>query len=293
LGRSLISIITLYSDQVSYYPSLTSGAPSFWAIFPNTLYAKLLAAALCLSAFIGFIFTFGTLLARSIKNKVDFWDIAFIYALIIPYFLPKMHERYFYMALAFSIIYSFKYYKRSILALGIVLIDLFSYLPFLFGFSVIDLKWLSLAFLFIIGSIIFLFFKGNCEIVLDTNSSLQQNVKTTNHKAKKIKILAIACGLLICVFGTAKILNFTTDKKSDKIAHHRISGYDAKIKTKHPFWEEELLKYDNRVIRESVMDIAEILHLDENEMVLRWNAKNTEYFAKDSSGAYSFKKGMK
>lgn len=237
LGRSVPSIITIYFNQIGTYPSLSNGAPTFWAIFPKAFYDYLCPVALGITGIITFLFTFGTLLTRPLKDKADFWDIAFIYALIIPYFLPKMHERYFYMAVIFSIIYCFNHPKLWFLSFGVILVDLFSYMPFLLGTSVIELKWLSLILLFIIIKIVLLFFntKESQNIGKNLITPLQEKklFPVIFHRTRKTKFLTkiifkILCILGICcsVIGTIIVLNpsFNKDKmfKSEQLLTSRL-----------------------------------------------------------------------
>lgn len=52
--------------------------------------------------------------------------------LIIPYVLPRMHERYFYLADLFSVLYAFFRPKRFFVPIIVVSASLMSYMPFLY-----------------------------------------------------------------------------------------------------------------------------------------------------------------
>jgi Gpi18-like mannosyltransferase len=51
----------------------------------------------------------------------------------VPFFLPKMHERYFYPADVFAIAYGFFFAEHFFIPIAMGTISLFAYQPFLFG----------------------------------------------------------------------------------------------------------------------------------------------------------------
>lgn len=79
---------------------------------------------------------------------IDFWmNLAMISVLVMPYFLPKMHERYFFVADIFAIIYVFWRPQRFWIAILVNLCSFFSYGPFLLGTKPFDFSYLSMALL--------------------------------------------------------------------------------------------------------------------------------------------------
>jgi Gpi18-like mannosyltransferase len=71
--------------------------------------------------------------------------VALASALLVPFALPYMHERYFYAADCIAIVYGFYFPRRFYVPLAVVTISLFSYFPFLFnGMTVIQLPYLAL-----------------------------------------------------------------------------------------------------------------------------------------------------
>jgi len=67
-------------------------------------------------------------------------SLALASALLIPYLLPRMHERYFYLADLFSVLYAFLRPSRWWMPVFIVCASLMSYMPFLSG-QVSFLSW--------------------------------------------------------------------------------------------------------------------------------------------------------
>ena len=71
--------------------------------------------------------------------------LALASALLVPFALPHMHERYFFAADCIAIVYGFYFPRRFYVPLAVVTISLFSYFPFLFNdMTVIKLPYLAL-----------------------------------------------------------------------------------------------------------------------------------------------------
>ena len=291
-GRSVGDIINIYLNQIGTYRGLTMGAPTFWAIFPENLYQKFLPVALGVASIVVFVLTFLMLIIRKIKDKTDFWDVAFLYALMVPYFLPKMHERYFYVAVVLAIIYLFKYPKKWPLSVGIILIDLFAYAPFLLGFTFVGIKWLALILLGITICILGAFLKESPQ------EEKKVTIKESPNKIGKMILGSVWGGVV--VLGTCWILNTPFNQgegwrfqSGEKFRPYWVSE-ERKILVKHPFWEEKLVKLSNKkIMRASVGDIAEIVLLSDEKLILKWNEHNTEHFVKNpETGVYQFQTGV-
>jgi Gpi18-like mannosyltransferase len=88
------------------------------------------------------------------KSKVELTPtvllrVALVFALAIPFLLPKMHERYFYLADVLTIVYAFYFPRYFYIALVMQLSSLASYAPFLLNNEVIGLSFVALAVLVI------------------------------------------------------------------------------------------------------------------------------------------------
>jgi len=100
MGRPLTDAITIYTHQVgSYSRYLTLNAPSVYAFFKDLPYTSLHSAAGIIAAF-GFLFLLLAYLfiRRKKLNNRSILLSAAIMVILIPFLLPSMHERYFYLA---------------------------------------------------------------------------------------------------------------------------------------------------------------------------------------------------
>jgi Gpi18-like mannosyltransferase len=69
--------------------------------------------------------------------------IALVFAVAIPFLLPEMHERYFYLADVLSILYAFYYPRRFYVPILVQFCSLFSYAPYFLGRQIIPLPYLT------------------------------------------------------------------------------------------------------------------------------------------------------
>ena len=75
--------------------------------------------------------------------------IALVFVLVIPFLLPDMHERYFYLADVISIVYAFYFPRAFYIALIMQLCSLLSYAPYMLGHEVVSLALVAVAVLLI------------------------------------------------------------------------------------------------------------------------------------------------
>jgi len=75
--------------------------------------------------------------------------LALVSVLFIPFFLPKMHDRYFYPADVISIIYAFYFPQYFFVPIGIIVASFFAYQPTLFNAETVPMGFLA-AGLFVI-----------------------------------------------------------------------------------------------------------------------------------------------
>jgi Gpi18-like mannosyltransferase len=76
--------------------------------------------------------------------------LATLSVLMMPYFLPKMHDRYFFPADVISIVFGFYFPRYFFVPVTIGMVSLFSYFPFLLRNEVVPLSTLAVVLLVII-----------------------------------------------------------------------------------------------------------------------------------------------
>jgi Gpi18-like mannosyltransferase len=111
---------------------------------------------------VGVIFALGVVLILSFvvlisKRKITnelILKLALVFALVVPFLLPEMHDRYFYLADVLSLIYAFYFPKYFYVPIVVQFCSLESYIPFLMQETVINLAYLSVLLLAVITLVV-------------------------------------------------------------------------------------------------------------------------------------------
>lgn len=154
MGRPLGELLMIYVSQSGQYGELSLNAPNLY-MWLNSDKGYVIAGfgiVLCFCAVILIVYS----KVRS-SMKIDSGEIimyAFLFSMVVPFLLPHMHERYFYVADVFAILYAFQVKKRIFVPIVVILSSLASYAPYLFGNTPIDLGLVALAMLAVICVVI-------------------------------------------------------------------------------------------------------------------------------------------
>ena len=134
-GGNLWYWLFIYAKQAGEYPYLSVSGQSIFALVQplplstaaaDALFWLGLIAAGAVALFLFYLTaTLRALTARALVL------LACSSALLLPYLLPRMHERYFYLADIFSVLYAFYEPRRILVPCIIVFASLISYMPFL------------------------------------------------------------------------------------------------------------------------------------------------------------------
>jgi len=94
-GRSLVSVLGVYIDQANTFHRLFISAANIWIFAAGMPYAIGVAAGLVLASAGGLALSI--FIAQSRRTGPEFiLLVASVSLMLMPYLLPKMHERYFY-----------------------------------------------------------------------------------------------------------------------------------------------------------------------------------------------------
>jgi Gpi18-like mannosyltransferase len=132
-----------YPAQASLSSDLTLDAPNLYQWLPNDaglfekpgiILAALLVCLLCLVSWHSIVPLDGDVIVK----------LSLVAALLLPFTLPHMHDRYFFAADVVSIIYVFYRPKCFFVPIIVGAASLFSYLPFLFRKMTLSLQYLAI-----------------------------------------------------------------------------------------------------------------------------------------------------
>ncbi|MCX7821461.1 MAG: hypothetical protein N2258_07285 [Brevinematales bacterium] len=159
MGGNFLDLLLVYFKQSNYYNSLSNNAPSFYQFFQNnsglTIFG-LLFTSIILSIL---LFLLWKLLEKRKIDNILLLYITYLFSIIVPFFMPKMHERYFFMGDIFSFLVAFFLPSKFYFSIIIIFISFFSYGYFLFGKQLIPFHYLSLGVLILIILSLEYFFK--------------------------------------------------------------------------------------------------------------------------------------
>ena len=151
-GRSLASCLEIYSHQTQEYAFLFHNAPTIWRFFEGADFESFSVVSVFTAgaAAILFVYFCATFIKKMDDN--DLIKLFFISSMLIPYLLPRMHERYFYMADIMALIY-FMYDRRKwYIPVCLILSSVIGYMYYFAGIVIIDQKYIAIAFLAILAT---------------------------------------------------------------------------------------------------------------------------------------------
>lgn len=157
-GRGIVDTLSVYFYQTTVYPVATLRCPNLFGLLgmttmaPSIEYASILISGFGCLAFLFLLYRFRVNLNPELVGLS-----AFVFVLIIPFTLPRMHERYFYLADLLAVMYAFWFSRRWYIPVAVATSSFLCYLPFLFGndyTTPFSLQWLSLVMLVVIGIVV-------------------------------------------------------------------------------------------------------------------------------------------
>ena len=127
-GRPLDGLLHIYFSQAGYYHVLTMFFPNIY-IWMNDAYFDLIVP-IGIATTCAVTLLCGWLLSRQqYVFSFDAWvRLAFVGAIIVPFLLPGMHERYMYVGDVLGVLYFLVIRKNVLLSLGIAAISAYSYI---------------------------------------------------------------------------------------------------------------------------------------------------------------------
>ncbi len=151
-GRTFSSLFTIYTDQVGLYSQyLSMKAPSIFSFVSENVRSSALSYA---GVMLAFAFVLGVIfycLYKRFKLTPEvLLTLAFLFCVGVPWLLPSMHERYFYLTDIFSVLYVVSRPKRWFIAPLSIYASYAGYHAYLFGEYLPFSMWLPALMLLIV-----------------------------------------------------------------------------------------------------------------------------------------------
>jgi Gpi18-like mannosyltransferase len=138
-GRPFWDVMTIYIAQGSVYGGLSMHAPTLYVFVPDAFNTPALIGGFLLSAIVtsAWVWVYARRVGEFTPGAILICALASV--AILPFFLPKMHDRYFYLADVLSFIVVFYFPRLWYLALGYQIVSGMAYSIFLIP-SVMPMK---------------------------------------------------------------------------------------------------------------------------------------------------------
>lgn len=147
-GKSLRHVLTVYLQQAGAYNFITMNAPNLYQFLPELDKTMLYEMFSPMAMMLGFAIVMvmcAVLSVRREKLTVDASLLACLLMLVgIPFFLPKMHERYMFGADVLSLVLAVYAPRRILLPLCFGFASYLAYTAGLPGDRLLDLKWAAM-----------------------------------------------------------------------------------------------------------------------------------------------------
>lgn len=126
-GRPLYELLTIYLAQADYYQGLTLFFPNIYIWLKDDYFDIIVPAGVGLTCFLTLLVGL-FLRQKKYMFSFDTWvRLAFAGAIMVPFFLPGMHERYMYVGDVLGVLYWLVIRKNVYLPVGIALVSAYSY----------------------------------------------------------------------------------------------------------------------------------------------------------------------
>lgn len=129
-----------FNQSANSYSQLTLNAGTFYALIFTNFKKEEFISAFSLFLAIAIIGTYMFMIYRSKETftKYTLMKIFVLFTMLVPYFLPHMHERYFFIADAIVIIYALINPKKFYIAILAVLNSMIGYMVYLWNIPFIN-----------------------------------------------------------------------------------------------------------------------------------------------------------
>jgi Gpi18-like mannosyltransferase len=136
-GRPAFDLATVYMTQSVTYHSLSKHAPNLYFWVPDRFYAPMAVAGVMLMAVIGIFYVWYVVRSRVRLDAPLILKLCLLSVLMTPFFLPKMHDRFFFVADVTAIAYAFYFPRQYVVPILVSFASFFAYQPFLFHYTLV------------------------------------------------------------------------------------------------------------------------------------------------------------
>ncbi|MBN2851997.1 MAG: glycosyltransferase family 39 protein [Clostridia bacterium] len=150
IGRPFRELITIYFTQVGYYPYLTMNCANIYQFFEEKNFDIINRIGIIGTLIIVLFICFWIGLSKKKLDADLMTEVSVLILLVIPFFLPQMHERYYFPAEVLAVVYAFYNRKYFYVPIALIVASFLSYGPFIFNKHLIDMRILAVTIFMVI-----------------------------------------------------------------------------------------------------------------------------------------------
>lgn len=150
-GRGLVSILAIYANQTASYSYLEMNAPTLFRLLPGADFSMFRGVGIMAGGTAALGILYLAFARRDRLNGRALVKLFYLSALVLPYLLPQMHERYFFLADLLALTVFLLDRRKWFYPVITVFASFNAYAYYLFGgVTLVDYAWVSLALLVLI-----------------------------------------------------------------------------------------------------------------------------------------------
>jgi Gpi18-like mannosyltransferase len=144
-GRPILDLLGVYIFQAGQYQLLQMSAPTAYAWMPDYGLTQrfFTPGGVVFTAAIGFALSIMVYRTKAPITDDLLLRLSLLCFLLVPFFLPKMHDRYFYPADVLAIVFAFYYPRYFFVPVIVILSSYFAYQPTLFEVEPVPMAFLA------------------------------------------------------------------------------------------------------------------------------------------------------
>ncbi len=144
IGRDLWQLLTLFFTQVGSFENLTLNAPTLYALIDGSVNYLFNPVGILLALAVTGLLAYAISALKPVLNATVGLHLSACSVLLVPYLLPKMHERYFFPAEALTLLLAFYRPRLAFIPVILQITALSTYNNYLFGRTFLPLPIASL-----------------------------------------------------------------------------------------------------------------------------------------------------
>ncbi len=153
MGRSLTGLLTVYFSQAGQYKMIAMFLPNLYTWLPENTPSYISSAAVILAGGLVLISLFYFYRKKFMITNEVLVSLALFFALFVPFILPHMHERYYFLADILSVIFAFYFPKKFYVPVVTVLSSTYAVCHNLFNTDFFSVQLLGVIMLLVLISV--------------------------------------------------------------------------------------------------------------------------------------------